>query len=398
MAFLFLAAFAASAGLRAAMLTICGLVLCVRLRESLALLAQVPRDVAIAGAAWLAICLASVAWSVDPKFSTGEVKPEIVYPLLAFVVFFVSAARDPSLWPKWWIAAMAGGATAFAGQVLQGWLPVPLMRHDVDGGDGPFSTHLVLLLPLLFALEWPPPWGREHRPRALLAALFVLLVAAWYTGNRIVWLAFAAQLSVGILTWKRLPAASRRHAAALRGLVIVVGIAFAVAFAASVAERFERNLLHDTGVPPGLDHDLRLKIWAVAGARFLEAPWVGHGFGREVLASSFEPLTPQAVSHPMLRHGHNTFIDVALETGVVGLAAFAALLAALGRRYYRMLRDPALAPLGILGLALLAGFLVKNLTDDFLHRHNALVFWSLNAMLLGFACARPASPETAAGS
>jgi hypothetical protein len=96
MAFLFLAAFAASAGLRAAMLTICALALCARLRESLALLAQLPRDVAIAGAAWLAVCLASVAWSVDPKFSLGEVKPEIVYPLLAFVVFFVAAARDPS--------------------------------------------------------------------------------------------------------------------------------------------------------------------------------------------------------------------------------------------------------------------------------------------------------------
>jgi hypothetical protein len=380
------------------MLTICGLVLCVRLRESLAILAQVPRDVAIAGAAWLLICLASVAWSVDPPFSLGEVKPEIVYPLLAFVVFFVAAARDPSLWPKWWIGAMAGGATAFAGQVLQGWLPVPLMRHDVDGGDGPFSTHLVLLLPLIFALDWPPPWGRDHRPRALLMALCVLLVAAWYTGNRIIWLAFAAQLSVGILTWKRLPATPREHAAALRRLAIVVGIAFAVAFAASVAERFERNLLHDTGVPPGLGQDLRLKIWAVAGERFLEAPWLGHGLGREVLASSFEPLTPRGVNHPVLRHGHNTFIDIALETGVVGLAAFVILLVGLARRYRAMLRDPALAPLGMLGLALLAGFLVKNLTDDFLHRHNALVFWAFNAMLLGLACTRPAAREKTAGS
>jgi O-antigen ligase len=377
------------------MLTICGLALCARFRESLGLLAQVPRDVAIAGLAWLAVCLASVAWSVDPGYSLGEVKPEIVYPLLAFIVFFVSSARDPSLWPKWWIGAMAGGATAFAGQVLQGWLPVPLMRHDVDGGDGPFSTHLVLLLPLIFALDWPPPWGRAHRPRALLAALCVLLVAAWYTGNRIVWLAFAAQLCVGIATWKRLPATPREHAAALRRLAVVVAIAFAVAFAASFAERFERNLLHDTGVPPGLEHDLRLKIWAVAGERFLEAPWLGHGFGREVLASSFEPLTPPRVNHPMLRHGHDMFIDLALETGVVGLVAFAALLAALARRYRAMLRDPALAHLGMLGLALLVGFVVKNLTDDFLHRHNALVFWALNAMLLGLARSRPPAGEAA---
>ena len=47
--------------------------------------------------------------------------------------------------------------------------------------------------------------------------------------------------------------------------------------------------------------------------------------------------------------------------------------------------DAALAPLGMMGLALIAGFVVKNLTDDFLHRHNGLVFWALNALLLGLA-------------
>jgi hypothetical protein len=70
------------------------------------------------------------------------------------------------------------------------------------------------------------------------------------------------------------------------------------------------------------------------------------------------------------------------------------LLAALARRYRAMLADPVLAPLGMMGLALLAGFIVKNFTDDFLHRHNALVFWSLNAMLLGLA--RSTAPRAAA--
>jgi hypothetical protein len=38
-----------------------------------------------------------------------------------------------------------------------------------------------------------------------------------------------------------------------------------------------------------------------------------------------------------------------------------------------------------MGLAMLSGFVVKNLTDDFFWRHNALVFWALNGGLLGFA-------------
>ena len=60
------------------------------------------------------------------------------------------------------------------------------------------------------------------------------------------------------------------------------------------------------------------------------------------------------------------------------------LLALLGR-YRALLRDPVLAPLGMMGIALVTGFVVKNLTDDFLHRHNALLFWALNGVFLGLA-------------
>jgi O-antigen ligase len=216
----------------------------------------------------------------------------------------------------------------------------------------------------------------------------VFLAAAWYTGNRIVWIAFVAQLLVGIATWRRLPATPRERAAMLRRLAVIAAVAFAVAFAASVAERYQRNLLHDTGVPAGLEHDLRPKIWEAAWGKFREAPWLGHGFGREVLAPTFTPLTPRGVPHPEIRHAHDTFIDIVLEVGVLGLAIFLALLLALARRYAAMLRDSELAPLGIMGLAILAGFVVKNVTDDFLHRQNALVFWALNAMLLGLASVR----------
>ena len=69
----------------------------------------------------------------------------------------------------------------------------------------------------------------------------------------------------------------------------------------------------------------------------------------------------------------------------IGLGVFVLLLAALAREHWRWVRDPRVAPLGIVGLTLLAGFVVKNLTDDFLHRHSALLFWAMNAMLLGLA-------------
>jgi len=112
-----------------------------------------------------------------------------------------------------------------------------------------------------------------------------------------------------------------------------------------------------------------------------------------VLAPAFLPVAPNA-SYPALLHGHNTLVDVALELGAAGLAAFVAMLLALLWEYRSFLADRELAPLGIMGIALIAGFVVKNLTDDFLHRHNALVFWALNGMLLGLAqAARSRSPD-----
>ena len=104
------------------------------------------------------------------------------------------------------------------------------------------------------------------------------------------------------------------------------------------------------------------------------------------------------LSHPQIRHGHNVFFDMALQMGLVGLAVFVAVLVLLAAEYRALLRSDELAPLGVIGLAGLAGFLVKCLTDDFLHRHNALVFWALNAMLLGLARSPPGlRPRAEAG-
>ena len=42
----------------------------------------------------------------------------------------------------------------------------------------------------------------------------------------------------------------------------------------------------------------------------------------------------------------------------------------------------------LVGLTLLAGFVGKNLTDDFLFRSNAKEFWALSAMLVGYGTRR----------
>jgi len=380
---LFVVPFAGGAGTRGAALLIAVAALLVRWRASLAALALFPRDVAAPVAAWVAMAVSSVAWSVNPRFSAGELRPEILYAVAGLVVFFL-AARMPRVRPWMWAAA-AGTLLATLGTVLQPeWITPSISRHPVDGGPGYLSTHLVLLAPLLFAAILA---GIEStRRRTLFAAVAFVVIAgcAWQTANRIVWLAFAAQIVTTIVAW-RASALARGHRARLVSAVALLCGAIAVAaFAASVVER-EEQVSHYRVKEGSIEADIRPRIWERAFERFHDAPWLGHGFGREILARDFEPLTPRLIEHPLLQHAHNVFADVALQLGSVGLAIFAWLLLALAARYWTMLADRATVASGIAGLAVLTGFVVKNLTDDFFHRHNALAFWCLQGALLGLA-------------
>ena len=383
-ALLFIAPAAGSAGLRGAMLAIAAGALAWSRGPLLGRdLREMPRAFVLAFFAWAALAALSVLWSVAPAFSLSELRPEVGYGLAAFAIFF-SAARSVARWRLWWAATIAGTLGVFALQLLQDLGGLRISRHPMDGGPGPWSTHLVLVAPLLLAIAWPRPWGFDRGTTAKALALLLLLAAAADTANRIIWAAFAAQLAVVAVASRSMPAMDASHAARLRRLTVFAAIAVVTGFAISVAEKSAVHYRHDPSVTASIDRDLRPKLWAVARSEFMRAPFVGHGFGREILADKFLPLSPQGIGQPTMRHSHNVFADVALQLGGVGRALFVAMLGALAWEYRGYLRDRRLAPLGVIGLALVAGFVVKNLTDDFFYRHNALVFWALNGMLLGF--------------
>ena len=378
--FLFVAPFAASAGLRATALIVAAFALAFAWRRSGAPgWHELPRGFAIAWLAWVLLAIASLSWSVDPRYTFAELRAQVFYGLLALASFYFVA--DARRWKTGAVALLLGAACAFAAQELQAVLPFTMSRHPLDGGGGPWSTHLVLLAPTLFALAWPAPWGLHRRLPWVAAATAFVLFAAWDSGNRIVWAAFALQLAVVAALCRHLPSMDATRVAPLRRMLMVGGAAVAIAFVAAVIERNERHF-GEQPVTTHLERDLRPAIWSTAWRLVGEAPWLGHGFGREIRAADFKPLTPDP-SYPEIRHAHNVFLDQWLQLGIVGLAVFVVVLAMLVREYAAMLARPAVAPWGIVGLAILAGFLAKCLTDDFLHRHNAVLFWGLNGMLLG---------------
>ena len=382
-AFLFVAPFTGSAGLRATTLILATMALVALFVRGAALeLDRLPRAVVLAFAAWALLATASLAWTVRPEITTAELRAEVLYGALALGAFLL-AARDASRWPAWRYALLLGALVVITLHLVQPLVPFALTRHSVVGQGGLWSTYLVIVAPVLMTLGWPAPWGAGRGTALQAAAVLLLFATAWATGNRAVWAALAAQLVVLMALASAVPG-NRERRRSFRRIAIAALLVAGAAFFFSIKDRVA-DIDPAATVAAGLANDVRPQIWAVAWPAFLEAPWLGHGFGREILERKFAVIKPATPNHPPVEHAHNLFIDMALELGVVGLAALVAVLGALAIEYRRCLRDSRVAPLGVLGLALLAGFVAKNLTDDFLHRHNALVFWALNGILMGLA-------------
>lgn len=338
---------------------------------------------------WAAWSCASLAWSVDPGYSEGQLAREVMDSLLAMLVFYV-AGRDARSFRV--LIGTALASFAFFALLAIG-MDVVLGTWDAGRwhqGVGPWSTWLVLIAPFMFALIAPPPAGFGGGARVLtlgLLLLTLLLATARMTDNRIVWIAlavvFATASLIAALRWPqtfiRTPL---RWIAPLAVLLIVLGLAFTNA----VDERAEELGRTHASVIGAIEHDPRIVLWEHVKDKIAARPWTGYGFGRRILA---EPLAEE-LRNPLLAHAHNVFASQWLQTGLIGMAAFTAFLAALALRYFRFVRsrDDTLAFVGVVGLALIAGFVAKDLTDDFLFRSNAKELWAMTAFLLGYGMRR----------
>jgi O-antigen ligase len=345
-------------------------------------------------ALWSAWSVASLAWSIDFDYSAIQAKREIGWSLLAIVAFYV-APHSPGAWRLLVAVALAAFAVYAAlaigaAMTAAGWDPA--RWHS---GVGPYATHVVLAAPLLLTLLAPPPVGFGSRARNIvigIAMLGLLLVSARLTDNRVVWIAlavvFAAASALAAWRWHAsLARAPMRWLSPLFALMIVLGVVFADV----TRERAQQDFPPQTSVAQTLAEDPRLVLWDRTAELVRQRPWVGFGVGRGIVAEQLKvPL-----GNPMLWHAHNIFVGQLLQTGAIGLALFIALLAAIAARFVRYLRqgDDALAIVGIVGLAVMAGFVTKNMTDDFLFRSNAKEWWALLAMIVGFGARLEARGE-----
>lgn len=351
-------------------------------RSRQAALPSIGAAIPAAIAAWAVWSVASLAWSVDPSFSAQEVKGDVLWGLLTMTIFYVAVAATPRAFAAltgallcglaFWVALAIGFAISGTGWDAR-------LFHR---GEGAFATYLVTVSPFLAFLLWQAPAGVATGPRSLAVAILLIvlvLVAARMSDNRILWVAFAASV-IAIAAGARSRSSGGRTAAAV-GILLLL---FALLFVDAARQRAVTP--SDTSVASALATDPRIAIWKDASERIRARPWHGYGYGLHILGGEIGAGTGDG----RIMHPHNLFASQWLQTGVIGLSLFVLMLGTVAFAYGRFIRsrDAALAQLGAVGLAVLAAFVIRNLTDDFFIRANGKILFAANAILLASGASR----------
>jgi O-antigen ligase len=332
---------------------------------------------------WATWALASFAWSQEIERTQKEFRNEVVYAFLAlFLCHAAAQARNAAPVLMGAVALGAAGLCALA--VVEFFsLPLDVYAKGAHGGPGNLSSALLTLLPCTVMVAWVAHVKKSSTWLLLGSLLLVLgyLCAAITTLNRTVWLGFGIQCIVmGALLLLR------SYSFVWRTKLVVGAVALALVASSVVAvSGIEKLRVAVTGpVLPALQ-DPRMAVWPFVIDEIAKHPWTGTGFGRGLLRKSLN----EEFHSGLLWHAHNLFLDTALQVGLPGLALLLLLLGSVAWQGWRMAKSPQVvaSACGIALLGVMAGMVVRNMTDTLLVRQNALLFWGVIGVLLAWGAA-----------
>lgn len=324
-------------------------------------------------ALWAAWAAASFFWTLEPGLTSKEFRNEIVYAFGALWLCFCAAQARGA--PRLIGAVTAAGALAVCAAALAEPAVARIRLLQLHGGPGAFSSTLLILYPCTLAAAWFA-WrgGRRALALAALVLLPLYFVSGYATQNRTLWVGLAGQtVLIALLTLLR-PGTARGTKTAIAATAALLVIGAGVVLAKVEAER--------TAGGSGAARDLRPELWQSALRKIDERPLAGAGFGRGMFR---QELRAQAGT-PQIWHSHNLFVDTAIQLGWPGLALLVLLFgwtAGLAWRLARSASDAAFA-CGLALLPLVAGTVVRNLTDVLWVRQSALLYWGAVGVLLAW--------------
>ena len=297
------------------------------------------------------IVLIASAWGAA---NFGEAAREVIKWVELLVLLLVAPALLTQRQATWVAAALVLGAAAQAILGLYQFIFAVgpeyfillgrfMRAYGSFGQPNPFGGYMGLSLPVALSLAiWA--WqeivrGRAVRWQAWAWALFYTAGTALITGgllaswSRGAWLGAAAGVLVVLVLRSRLAAILSGVAVLLLLAGLLLGAFSPDVIPAPIAQRMADIPayfgLTDVLSQPVTDENFsvleRVAHWVAAQRMWALAPWLGVGPG------NYAQVYPQ-VRLPQwedaLGHAHNIYLNVAAETGLIGLAAYVAFMVA----------------------------------------------------------------------
>lgn len=350
------------------------------------------RSLALAVVGFLVACALSVAVSDVPRLSLRA----FFSKWMEYVLFFVIAAdvcRRPGVAGRCLWALLLGSAAVVLEGVWQERTGYGLLRgYRLDffrRMTGPYENPIDLATYLMVVVPPMMLWAIAGRTRGRWLRwgwLLVLMLCLGRAGSVGAWLG----LGFGVLVVGLRSAAIRR----ISLLVLLVALVIGGAFLLRTGRLSTVTSLSDIGKRD------RVSMWLSAVAMVQDRPLFGHGLNTFMaiyldywVGGEFQP-----------RYAHNCYLQIAAETGLVGLGAFLAFLWQLfticgARAPTSSTRMEALFLTGLFGS--LAAFAAHAAIDtDFYALRQAALFWTLAGLAVGWrhCCESRSGPGASDGA
>lgn len=282
-----------------------------------------------------------------PPADGSTVKPwwRLIAAFWIPAALYLAARSSPDGERQWrgmlWILAALGGFLAFTAfaEISKQWWAVfpryisnPLLGTHFGRARGPSlnSASLGVMLTVCFWAGWML-WPRLSRiQQAAVGALLIAIVGGiYFTYTRSTWIGLAAGLAV--IPMIQLP----QWRAALIILLLLGGAVGTVAFGEKVTNLGRKD------TDGSAEHSVyqRASFVYVSMRMWRDAPLLGCGFGRYYdLKMPYLSDRSQQLELESLRNldHHNTLLSIMVETGIVGISLFLALLVAWTRSAWQL--------------------------------------------------------------
>lgn len=323
--------------------------------------------------------LCTVPFATDPAYSLAEWKKFVAQAgVFYWSLLVLDRCRRLSL-PRQILWALAFSGTVLAVYALVDfvdrggtWRDRYVRAHAFGSDYNWLSTYMVMTIPIIGSLVVMArvAWIRG----AQLLALVLTVAAQLFSYTRGGWLGHAAQgLALALMI------GGRRLALGVLGLIALAGVGLAIASQSG----FQRDTVAAKTV------DTRLTVWAIGLREVATHPVVGIGYGNNSFVKKFPEYSlerqAQVPDHERIIPAmHNTFLMVALGSGLPAFLCFFWIFVALLRRLVPVpwpagRGDPFTVLAAGIGLAVI-GFAVRNFFDYMFMGSLAHVFWLLAAV------------------